>query len=66
MFVTGPGFQIAQIFVENVFERHIDWVRLVSDDDNFKNILQVRIQTEFKPTPDYVELGRDRETVVSR
>ncbi len=62
MFVTGPGFQIAQIFVENVFERHIDWVRLVSDDDNFKNILQVRIQKEFKTTPDYVELRRDLET----
>ena len=62
MFVTGPGFQIAQIFVETVFERHIDWVRLVSDDDNFKNILQVKIQKEFKTTPDYVELGRDLET----
>ncbi len=62
LFVTGPGFQIAQIFVETVFERHIDWVRLVSNDDNFKNILQVKIQKEFKTTPDYVELGRDLET----
>ena len=61
MFVTGPGFQIAQIFVETVFERHIDWIKLVKDDDNFKNILQVRIQKEFKTTPDYVELGRDLE-----
>lgn len=61
LFVTGPGFQIAQIFVENVFERHIDWIRLVSNDDNFKNILQVKIQKEFKTTPDYVELGRDLE-----
>jgi len=61
LFVTGPGFQIAQIFVENVFERHIDWIKLVKDDDNFKNILQVRIQKEFKTTPDYVELGRDLE-----
>ena len=61
LFVTGPGFQIAQIFVETVFERHIDWIRLVSNDDNFKNILQVKIQKEFKTTPDYVELGRDLE-----
>lgn len=61
LFVAGPGFQIAQIFVENVFERHIDWIKLVKDDDNFKNILQVRIQKEFKTTPDYVELGRDLE-----
>ena len=62
LFVTGPGFQIAQVFVENVFEKHIDWIKLVKDDDNFKNILQVRIQKEFKTTPDYVELGRDLET----
>ncbi len=61
LFVTGPGFQIAQIFVETVFDRHIDWIRLVSNDDNFKNILQVKIQKEFKTTPDYVELGRDLE-----
>ena len=24
-FVTGPGYQIAQIFIENVFERHVFW-----------------------------------------
>lgn len=63
MFVTGPGFQIAQIFVENVFERHIDWIKLVKDDDNFKNILQVKIQKEFKITPLYVEVKEhDQET----
>ena len=39
LFVTGPGFQMAQIFIENVFEQHIDWVRLIITDDNFKNIL---------------------------
>jgi hypothetical protein len=27
-----------------------------SNDDNFKNILQVRIQKEFKVTPDYLEI----------
>ena len=25
VFVTGPGFQIAQTFVENIFEKHVDW-----------------------------------------
>ena len=24
-FLTGPGFQMAQIFTENVFEKHINW-----------------------------------------
>jgi dsRNA-specific ribonuclease len=56
IFTTGPGFQMAQKFVESVFERHVDWVDLIKNDDNYKNILQVKIQKEFKVTPHYVEL----------
>jgi dsRNA-specific ribonuclease len=56
VFPTGPGFQMAQIFVERVFETHVDWTALINTDDNYKNILQVRIQKEFKVTPEYVEL----------
>jgi len=61
MFVTGPGFQMAQKFVENVFEKHIDWISLIQNDDNYKNILQVKIQKEFKVTPHYLEMLRDEE-----
>lgn len=60
-FVTGPGFQIAQIFVENIFEKHVDWMKLIQDDDNYKNILQVKIQKEFKDTPHYIEISHDEE-----
>lgn len=56
VFITGPGFQMAQIFVENVYEKHVDWINLIRNDDNYKNILQVRIQKEFKVTPDYLEV----------
>lgn len=56
LFVTGPGFQMVQIFVENVFEKHVDWISLIQNDDNFKNILQVKIQKEFKVTPYYMEI----------
>lgn len=56
LFVTGPGFQMVQIFVESVFEKHVDWTRLIENDDNFKNILQVKIQKEFKVTPHYMEI----------
>jgi len=56
VFVTGPGFQLVQIFVENVFEKHVDWIALIKNDDNFKNILQVKIQKEFKVTPHYMEV----------
>jgi len=61
VFVTGPGFQMAQIFIENVFEKHIDWISLIINDDNYKNILQVKIQKEFKTTPDYLEISHDLE-----
>jgi len=56
-FITGPGFQMAQVFIENVFEKHVDWISLIRNDDNYKNILQVRIQKEFKITPDYLEFS---------
>jgi dsRNA-specific ribonuclease len=59
MFVTGPGFQMAQKFIENILERHIDWINLIQNDDNYKNILQVKIQKEFKVTPHYVEIEHD-------
>jgi dsRNA-specific ribonuclease len=61
MFVTGPGFQMAQKFIESVFEKHIDWVALIQNDDNYKNILQVKIQKEFKVTPHYLEIEHDLE-----
>ena len=56
LFVCGPGFQMAQVFVENIFEKHVDWINLIRNDDNYKNILQVIIQKEFKVTPHYLEI----------
>ena len=61
MFVTGPGFQMAQKFIENVFEKHINWTDLLQNDDNYKNILQVKVQKEFKVTPHYLEIEHDME-----
>ena len=61
MFVTGPGFQMAQKFIENIFETHIDWVELIQNDDNYKNILQVKIQKQFKVTPHYLEIEHDHD-----
>jgi len=57
-FVTGPGFQMAQIFVEAIYEKHVNWTDLVNNDDNYKNILQVKIQKEFKKTPTYKEISQ--------
>jgi len=51
------GFAASQTFLENVYEKHIDWPELILCDDNFKNILQVKIQKEFKITPEYLEIS---------
>ena len=59
LFNCGPGIQMAQIFVENIFEELVDWTVLIGNDDNFKNKLQVIIQKEFKLTPDYLEINKD-------
>jgi len=60
-FVTGPGFQMAQIFIENIYEKHVDWRKLINEDDNYKNILQVKIQKAFKTTPTYLVIDEDDE-----
>lgn len=57
MFLTGPGFQMVQIFVENVFEKHVDFDHLIRNDDNYKKFLQMMIQKEFKVTPHYLEMS---------
>ena len=62
LFLVGPGFQMAQIFIENVFEKHVDWIELLNNDDNYKNLFQVKVQKEFKKTPDYIEIDYDTET----
>ena len=59
VFVTGPGFQMVQKFIENIFEKHINWIELIQQDNNYKNLLQVSLQKEFKITPEYVELNYD-------
>lgn len=61
LFVTGPGFQMAQVFVENIFEKYVDWDEIINNDNNFKNIFQVIIQKQFKITPDYLEINNDPE-----
>ena len=57
LFLDLNEFQIAQTFIENIFEKHIDWTELILCDDNYKNILQVKLQKEFKTTPEYVEIS---------
>ncbi len=56
VFICGPGFQMAQIFVENIYEKHVNFMDLIRNDDNYKTILQIKVQKEFRCTPHYVEI----------
>ena len=56
LFTVGPGFQYCQVFLENVFEKLINWNELILQDDNYKNRLQIIIQKEFKQTPSYKDI----------
>lgn len=55
-FQCGPGFQVAQLFVESVFDKHIDWTKITKESDNFKRPLQELLQSEFKTTPHLMEI----------
>jgi dsRNA-specific ribonuclease len=57
----GVGFTMALTFIDNVFNNHIDWSELLLTNNNYKNILQVKIQKEFKVTPHYLEIEYDQE-----
>lgn len=56
LFQCGPGFQVAQLFVEDIFNKHIDWARITKQSDNFKRPLQELLQSEFKTTPYLMEI----------
>ena len=58
----SPGFKMTKKFINRIFETHIDWVALIQNDDNYKNILQVKIQKEFKVTPHYLEIDHNDES----
>ena len=64
LFVTGPGFQMSQIFLESIFEQHIDWINLIQNDDNFKNQIQVKIQKKFKVTPCYLDIYEQHNNMI--
>jgi dsRNA-specific ribonuclease len=59
---NGIGFQIVQTFVESIFETHVDWTNLICSNENYKNILQISLQKEFKTTPTYHEIEVNEDT----
>jgi len=61
LFLMGNGIQYCQLFIENVFNKLVDWTEILENDDNYKNIFQVKIQKEFKCTPEYKIIQQDEE-----
>jgi ribonuclease-3 len=60
-FLMGNGIQYCQLFIENVYNALVDWNEILENDDNYKNIFQVKIQKEFKCTPEYKIIHQDEE-----
>jgi len=55
------AFKVVDTFIIANLERHIDWIHILQTDNNYKHILQVKIQKEFKTTPEYIRL--DNRTI---
>ena len=60
-FLMGNGIHYCQLFIENVYNALVDWNEILENDDNYKNIFQVKIQKEFKCTPEYKIINQDEE-----
>jgi dsRNA-specific ribonuclease len=55
---SGPGFQMVEVFVENVFDTHVNWVQL---NDNKKERLRVMVQSKFGVNPFYYYLQQQNQ-----
>ena len=55
--LIGPGWQIANAFIENVIERVVDFKELLLKEENYKEQLLQYYQKEFKLTPEYVSIS---------
>ena len=57
---SGLGFQKAQVFVEKVFEKYLDWTKIIQQNDNYKTIFQQIIQKKYATVPIYNLLSQDQ------
>ena len=52
----GTGFTIVQTFLINVIQKHVNFVELITDDNNFKDQLLRFFQSKFHQPPRYKEV----------
>ena len=55
--LIGPGWQIANAFIENLLEKVIDFEELLLREENYKEQLLQYYQREFKITPEYMSIS---------
>ena len=39
LFITGPGFQMAQIFIEKYLKTLVDWDEIINNDNNLQKYI---------------------------
>ena len=54
--IYSCGWLIVNMFIENLIEKCIDFEELLTNDENYKELLLKLYQREFKITPKYLEL----------
>uniref|UniRef100_A0A6C0JIK1 RNase III domain-containing protein n=1 Tax=viral metagenome TaxID=1070528 RepID=A0A6C0JIK1_9ZZZZ len=52
--LIGPGWAVANAFIENLIEKTVDFEEMLSKEENYKEQLLQFYQKEFKLTPEYV------------
>jgi ribonuclease-3 len=55
--LIGPGWQIANSLIENLIEAVLDFEELIMNEDNYKQLLLIYYQKEFRITPEYISLS---------
>jgi len=55
--LIGPGWQIANAFIENLLETVVDFEDLLGKEENYKEQLLQYYQKEFKITPEYISIS---------
>lgn len=58
---VGKAYELSHRFIENVFNNYVNWTEILTSDTNYKNLLQVKLQKEFKTTPTYLEIEHNAE-----
>lgn len=55
------GFHMCQTFMENIYNKLVNWTSILETNDNYKIQFQVRIQKVLKVTPQYYIMNQERE-----